>query len=47
MTELQDPTNTPQVADFELSDTLKRFQEETREFSQTELAPNAAQWDRE
>ncbi|MEO0480423.1 MAG: acyl-CoA dehydrogenase family protein [Planctomycetota bacterium] len=47
MTELQDLTNTPQVADFELSDTLKRFQEETREFSQTELAPNAAQWDRE
>lgn len=47
MTELQDLTNTPQVADFELSDTLKRFQDETRAFAQSELAPNANAWDKD
>ncbi|MBK8975951.1 MAG: acyl-CoA dehydrogenase family protein [Planctomycetes bacterium] len=51
MTELQSRTgahtDVPQVIDFELTDELKAFQADAREYAETELAPFAEAWDRE
>ena len=54
MTELQSQTgltstagDAPQVVDFELTETLRAFRDDARDFAQTELAPHAEAWDRD
>lgn len=37
----------PQIVDFDLSDSLAEFRDQARAFAEREVAPHAAEWDRE